>query len=72
MPIPGRPARPAGVPLCTHNREVQQDFARGRPAGASAVKDQTASSARNGNACARNNLTPDACCQTTLKVSTHD
>jgi hypothetical protein len=36
------------------------------------VKYQTASGARNGNARARNNLTLNACCPTTLKVSTHD
>jgi hypothetical protein len=72
MAIPARPARSAGVPLWTHNREVQQDFARVRPAEASAVKDQTPSGVRNGNAHARNNLTLKACCPTTVKVSTHD
>jgi hypothetical protein len=36
---------------------------------ASAVKDQTATRGRNGNAHALNNLTLKACCPTTVEVS---
>ncbi|HEX6930914.1 MAG TPA: hypothetical protein VF162_02135 [Streptosporangiaceae bacterium] len=44
---------------------MQQAFARGRPAEASAEKDHTASRGRNGNARARNNLTLKPCCLAT-------